>query len=103
MLKMFDVATKATIDAQDTIVEELGNRNGDRKVSARLALLRMREEMHPTCIEGIEQQIEAWRRMHGVMGGIDPWILTKSDVHNTLKAHHKLPASCTSVDSLLIH
>ena len=61
--KSIDVAIAAIIEAGGTIVEELDNRNGHRKVAARLTLAKLRADLHPDCVKAMEAQLLRYKSL----------------------------------------
>ena len=61
IMKIRDAFDKI-IEAQGTIVEELDNRNGHRKVASRIALAGM---LRPECEEAMRAQVATWEGLSG--------------------------------------
>eukprot|EP01050_Picozoa_sp_SAG11_P034308 SAG11_NODE_12061_length_723_cov_2.363782_1_plen_97_part_00 len=62
-------AQDAIIAAFGTIVDEYDNRNGHRKVAARLTKMDLEQRMLPQCAEAMKAQQDTWAGMSGPRSG----------------------------------
>ena len=62
--KAIDKAIPSIIKARGCYVAELDSRNGHRRVTRRLTLARMRDEISPHVMEGIEDKLAVWKSLN---------------------------------------